>query len=170
MATSSILHWVTRRSRSSNTGSAESTNDQGPHQSNVADEQSENTVVNGGQPSEAALPTSSEPASASTVSQSTSFDSATHGEMLVVGSPKVQPELISDSANQLFYNSLWEALENNNVCFVHRGILNTHGYTIKKAATAFFASSAWWSENVVFCTAQAMLCFLKSGFQTGKKH
>ena len=100
MATSSILHWVTRRSRSSNTGSAESTNDQGPHQSNVADEQSKNTVVNGGQPSEAALPTSSEPASASTVSQSTSFDSATHGEMLVVGSPKVQPELISDSANQ----------------------------------------------------------------------
>ena len=80
--------------------SAESTNDQGPHQSNVAGERSENTVVNGGQPSEAALPTSSEPASASTVSQSTSVDSAPHGEMLVVGSQQVQPELISDSANQ----------------------------------------------------------------------
>ena len=56
----------------------------------VADERSENTVVNGGQPREAALPTSG-PASASTVTQSTSIDSTTHGEMLVVGSPQVQP-------------------------------------------------------------------------------
>ena len=57
----------------------------------VADEWSENTVVNGGKPREAALPTSSGPASASTVMQSTSIDSTTHGEMLVVGSPQVQP-------------------------------------------------------------------------------
>lgn len=66
METSSILQWV---ASARGVQTLDLTNDQGPHQPSVADEQSKNTVLNEGQPSKT-LPKPSEPASASMVTQS----------------------------------------------------------------------------------------------------
>lgn len=173
MATSSILHWVTRRSRSLNIWRVNYiTNDQGSHQSSVRSrwmKQEHSGEWRSTQRSRCQhLLDQPVPAQ-------------WHSQQALILLPMVRcswwdhrrysldliPGIIA--LTSLFYNSLWGALENNSVCFVHRGILNTHGYTIKKAVTVIFASTAWWLKNVVFCTAhQAMLYFLKSGFQTGK--
>ena len=80
--------------------------------------------------------------------------------------------LIPECAKQSFQHSHSRTSASNSKHFVHHGIVNTHGYTIKKGTTVFFDFTAWWHTNVTShsLVAQVTQHSLELDSQTGRKY